>query len=422
MMMLEKVHNSKFMRNVLVMFSGSILSQVIVIIISPLLTRLYTPAELGQFTVFLTICTLLLPILNARYDLLIVSVEKQEEANLLTTLSLYISVIFLAFASLLIFLLNILKVDIFGINLGYLYLVIPFIVIGSINNILNSYMNRLGKYQLMSRVLIVRSLLQSLLQIVSGLYHFSILGLVLAYVVSYFSGLIVQSKEFLKSYKFTFPKKRLKSLFLSNKDQLYYSTPSIFFNGLSYSIIIFLIANLFNSYEVGIYSITVRVLGLPLTLLSLSFSRVFFEKASRDYNQNGEFRSILKKTTVLLCLVSIPSFTLLTFLSPILFPLVFGEEWGDAGKYVAFLAPLYAIRLVVSTISLAIIIIAKQKVELLLQLSFVISCAIVYVITKLFHFDIYTFLGLLSIMFSINYILFYIYIYKNSSTKIKKRN
>ncbi|MGI8315822.1 lipopolysaccharide biosynthesis protein [Halobacillus mangrovi] len=418
--MLERFLNNKYLKNVTVMFSGAIISQIMTVLISPLLTRIYTPGELGQFTIFLTICTLILPILNARYDLLIVSVKDRIEANTLVTLSFIISLVILSLVSITIIIINIFTYDIFGINIIYLYFLIPFILIGSMNNILKSYMNRLEHYHLMSKVLVMRSSTQAVMQIAFGALSFNVIGLIIAYVVSYFSGFIIQIKMFLRHYKISSVK--LFETFVNYKNQILFSTPSIFINGLSYSIIIFLISNLYSPYEVGMYSITVRVLGLPLTFISLSFSRVFFEKAARDYNSKGEFKNLLQKTTLVLLVISIPVFILLTFISPSLFPLIFGEQWVDAGIYVSFLAPMYAIRLIVSTVSLSIIIISKQKVELLLQTCFVVSCVVVYFITNAFDFDITLFLSLISFTFSLNYIVFYIYLYKNSVSKNHPQN
>ncbi|RLQ86713.1 oligosaccharide flippase family protein [Planomicrobium sp. Y74] len=410
---MSRFSKGSFLRNVFIMFSGSILAQIILVLVSPVLTRIYTPLELGQFTIFITIASVLLPILNGRYEIKVVSVDNKEDADALITLSIIISVIFLFLLSVTITLIDLLKVNFLDINSVYLYLLLPFIILGSINNILTSYTNRLKKYKLMSSVLFFKSLTQASLQVLMGILSFSVWGLIVSYIISLFSGLLIQIKEIKKHYKFMLNRRVIK-VFKDYKGQLLFSTPSILANGLSYALIVFMIASLFSSHEVGMYSITIRVLGLPLTLIALSFSKVFYERAFNDYQNLGQFTDIYVKISVSLLFISLPIFTVIAIFSPSIFPIVFGEEWSEAGQYILYLTPMYIIRLIVSSLSLSIIIINKQKIELLLQFSFILSCGIVYFATKLFSLNIYEFLTLISVFFSLNYLAFYFYIFMNS--------
>ena len=57
------------------MILSSGIAQVILIITTPIITRLYSPTEFGEFTIFSNIAMILIPIINARYDLLIVNTK-----------------------------------------------------------------------------------------------------------------------------------------------------------------------------------------------------------------------------------------------------------------------------------------------------------------------------------------------------------
>ena len=49
-------HSSKFIRNLIVMLSGSVTSQVITMALYPLLSRFFTPSDFGSFAlVFVSI-------------------------------------------------------------------------------------------------------------------------------------------------------------------------------------------------------------------------------------------------------------------------------------------------------------------------------------------------------------------------------
>lgn len=66
---------NKFIGDSFLMILSSGIAQVILIITTPIITRLYSPAEFGEFTIFSNIAMILIPIINARYDLLIVNAK-----------------------------------------------------------------------------------------------------------------------------------------------------------------------------------------------------------------------------------------------------------------------------------------------------------------------------------------------------------
>ena len=82
-----------FYRNTFTLLKGSFLSQLLPLIISPFLTRLYSPAEFGVLAVFTSISTILGSIINGRYEQALVLVRTKNEAQLITALSLLISFI-----------------------------------------------------------------------------------------------------------------------------------------------------------------------------------------------------------------------------------------------------------------------------------------------------------------------------------------
>ena len=79
----------------LLMIVSSGISQLILIATTPLISRLYSPSEFGEFTIFSNIAMILIPIINARYDLLIINAENRHKANILSQISFIISAIIL---------------------------------------------------------------------------------------------------------------------------------------------------------------------------------------------------------------------------------------------------------------------------------------------------------------------------------------
>ena len=50
---------SSFIRNVSILVSGTIIAQVFAVLASPILSRLYSPEQFGEYAIFITIVGLL---------------------------------------------------------------------------------------------------------------------------------------------------------------------------------------------------------------------------------------------------------------------------------------------------------------------------------------------------------------------------
>jgi O-antigen/teichoic acid export membrane protein len=76
----DKILKSEFNRNVLILAGGTAVAQAVPILISPILTRLYTPEDFGALAVFISITSIVGVIVNGRYELAIMLPEKDEDA------------------------------------------------------------------------------------------------------------------------------------------------------------------------------------------------------------------------------------------------------------------------------------------------------------------------------------------------------
>ena len=67
----------------------------------------------------------------------------------------------------------------------------------------------------------------------------------------------------------------------------------------------FFIGILYTNTEVGIYGMAIRVLGIPVTIISLGLSKIFMQQANDYYIERGNFRNLLLKFSSTLVIVSI---------------------------------------------------------------------------------------------------------------------
>ena len=244
-------------------------------------------------------------------------------------------------------------------------------------------------------------------------------GLILPYVIGQYLGIDSQSKA-LRSRKkelFSIDKENVIEVAKLHKNQPLFSLPAQLANSLSYSLITVFVTNLFGLATVGYYAISVKLLGLPLALISGNISKVFVERASVEYKQTGGYRYAFYKTLWILLSISIPMVIILYIVSPTLCEWFLGKGWGVSGDYIRILAPMFGVRFVTSALSPALIIVNKQKFEFLLQLLFLLFNLASYIVAKVFNLDIAGFLIIVNLLFSFAYALYLFMVFRYSNPK-----
>ncbi|HDC5835183.1 TPA: type 8 capsular polysaccharide synthesis protein Cap8K [Staphylococcus aureus] len=404
---------NKFIGDSFLMILSSGIAQVILIITTPIITRLYSPAEFGEFTIFSNIAMILIPIINARYDLLIVNAKNDRSANILSQISFLISLLIL------LILIPILAISAWlypNFILDFIFIIIMLFLV-SLTNIFTNYLNKERKYKVLSLINVFRAGSMALLQIIFGLLLLGSLGLIIGFSLSYITGITLGYKTFKKHFNIVRNKEETKALFLENKNQLVYSTPSILLNSLSFSVVVFFIGILYTNTEVGIYGMAIRVLGIPVTIISLGLSKIFMQQANDYYIERGNFRNLLLKFSSTLVIVSIILYVPLYLFSEELVNILLGHSWVDAITVIKIVIPLFVIRLIVSTVSLSVIVLQKQQLELILQALFLIGTTVTFVISKMLNLTFLNFVSINTAVLIVSYMIFFIALYYFAKNK-----
>ncbi|HCU7585085.1 TPA: type 8 capsular polysaccharide synthesis protein Cap8K [Staphylococcus aureus] len=404
---------NKFIGDSFLMILSSGIAQVILIITTPIITRLYSPTEFGEFTIFSNIAMILIPIINVRYDLLIVNTKNDRSANILSQISFLISLLIL-----------LILIPIFAISawlypnfiLDFIFIIIMLFLV-SLTNIFTNYLNKERKYKVLSLINVFRAGSMALLQIIFGLLALGSLGLIIGFSLSYIAGITLGYKTFKKHFNIVRDKEETKALFLENKNQLVYSTPSILLNSLSFSVVVFFIGILYTNTEVGIYGMAIRVLGIPVTIISLGLSKIFMQQANDYYIEYGNFRNLLLKFSSILVIVSIILYVPLYLFSEELVNILLGHSWVDAITVIKIVIPLFVIRLIVSTVSLSVIVLQKQQLELILQALFLIGTTATFVISKMLNLTFLNFVSINTVVLIVSYMIFFIALYYFAKNK-----
>lgn len=398
------------MKNFLLLISGSIIAQLLNFLASPILTRIYSPEEFGEYMLFLSIAGLFTATINGRYDMMIVSAEDKHLFSLIRV-SLFISII-IALLSTFVFSIIIFRTDFINLPTYSFVLFFFTIIFYGLINVITSYNNRLEEYKLISEFTVIRSIVQNLGGIILGALGSGYLGLTVSYILGQITGIKKQSTKLtnrIKSMKNVSYKNDLQ-IMKKYIDQPMYSLPSILINNLSYTILILVIAKLYGVLEVGLYSIALRILGLPLSLISGNISKLVMKSGSEEIKESRSINITFKKYFWILFFLSLPTFIFINISSKYV-DVIFGNGWSGSGLVINGLLFMFIVRFITSSLSPLFILLGKQKVDFLLQILFLLTTFIISFVSLRWSLGFEVFIKCVNISFGNIYIIYLVYLF-----------
>ena len=386
--------------------TGTTIAQAIPIAISPILTRIYTPEDFGIFALYIGIVSFIAIVATARYEMAIVLPKSEKEAMNILALSILItlSIVFVITFIILFFketILNTLNADSLG---NILYLVPLSILLAGLAQSFNYWSNRKEYFKNMSNAQISQSIsigvsqpLFKYIGINSGL----ILGNIVGRIVSVF----VLIHKFIKNDRTSLQyvkKEVMLEQMIKYKDFPLVNSLHAFSDIVRNSGSVMLISSFFGSTTLGFYSLSLRVLQVPIGIIGSALGQVLYKKFSSLHNDNQPLYPYVKSIMIKLVLIALPIFGILFFIAPDLFAFVFGEKWRVAGEYSRILIPYLFMNFLISPISNIVIVLEKQK-EMFLNSLFanIVYILIIYIFKE---YNMELILKIISIFMSIYFL------------------
>jgi len=418
-----KILKSEFIKNIFVLITGTSIAQVISILISPILSRLYTPEDFGVLALFMSIVSAIAVIASVRYEISIVLPKKDSDAINLLALSFFFILIisFLSLLGVLIF--NFFLFDTLNINnrlKNWLYFLPLMVLLLGIYQSLSNWANRKKKYKSIVFYRVSNSATVSSINLILGIFKFGAIGLLIGTVFGHLTAITIFFKKIFNSINSH--KKEINKSKMIEMAKVYKEFPLVnSFQAISdmFQIngIIYFISYFFCSVVVGTYFYAMKILQVPMNLIGAAISQVFYQRSSEIYNDNKSMKNIVKSTIIKSALIGLPILLIFLFTGPQLFAFVFGNEWREAGVYASILSPWIFFDFIRAPISQIPLIINKQKKLFILSLigNAILIISMIYggLITE----DVIKGFYMLSSLESLFIITIIIWIYKISDCK-----
>lgn len=394
---------SLFNYNFFTLFKGSFISQLIPLLISPLITRLYSPSELGVLALFVAITSILGSVVNGRYEQAIMLVKTDLEINLITFLSLFVSFVFSLVLALFLVLFHDSLILFFELpNLSKWIYFIPLVVFSiAAFNTFNFYQLRQKELRYISISEVYKSSVFSLIQLLYPIFQSGVGGLLIGKIIS---SLIAPFYLFRKS-NFNISLINFNQLFQLSKRYINfpkYTSPAILLNNLGSNGIQLLIPVLYSTTTLGFYSLMNKVLSAPFSFIGNSISQAFLKEISNDTKTAYVVtKSILYK----LLLIALFGYGISFFFIEDLFQFIYGDQWRLAGTFAKYLIPYFIFKFIASPLTSIHTAFEKQRLSLLLQfIMFVLSVGILFY-SYFMKLDFEQFLLSFSVLLSLFYIV-----------------
>ena len=351
-----RLKTSEFLNHVLILMLGTGLAQAIPILASPIISRIYSPAEYGVFGLYTSMVSIGATFITLRYEQVIVLAKTSKDALNLVILTFLISIVFLA--ALMIGTAVIGKSHVLSLLQAesmapYFYLLFPGILLTTIVQILNYALSREKKYKDLAAMKLVQMGGLTITQLGLGIKGFNGMGLIMGNVIGNLLASIFLLQNFFK-HILTIPDisiRRMNELARNYKKFPLYNTFGDTINVVAANLHIILFLKYFGQEVTGIIAFTSLLFLAPVSLIATSFSQVFYQKIATLESKASLLAAYYNGLKYLLPIAA--AMILVALLIPHnLIPFIFGEKWTGTSTYLLPLSVWFGFQFVGSSLSM----------------------------------------------------------------------
>lgn len=353
---------SGVLRQVFTLLGGTLLAQVVAFVAQIGIARLYSDTDLGYLGVFTSAATLGAAVAGARFDLSIVLPAPGDEASARSLFRLSSRCVLAASG-----LATLAAACAWpwvssrygGALAGWMLAVGVSIMFLAQGQVASYWLTRHRRFRAIASSSVVRSVSIAALQLACGFVASGGLGAAIAATIGG-QGLAVaylswRARDARARGASDPPARVVASRY---RKMALVGVPNVVVDALRSSAIPMLIAS-YSVAALGQFNMAWLALQAPVALIAGALAQVYLPRLSDT--PPGQMSSVVWRVGASALTLSLPVFALLAWLSPALFPLVFGQRWAAAGYYARYLAPWLALTVATSPLSNVFVVTYRQR-------------------------------------------------------------
>lgn len=406
-------------RSIYLLAGSTAMAHLIVISAMPLVTRLYTPAQIGIASLFLSFFGFWSSTLSLRYEYALLIAANDEESHIVHRLASFLVIVMSLLGIPVLWMLQYFNVLEFELLPAWVPLfAFPVLVGQGLFMVYRSWALRGGLVQYITQASIARAAANAGTKLGLGFFGGSIIGLLAAELAGACVSMLKLMRATQQHFAESMPKHiGFSQMVLTGKKFRKFpllETPSAWMDSLALALPLPLVASLYGAEAAGWFGVARMVVSVPNAQIGSAVADVFqMELAKAVLEDDGQrarslFYSLLKKMA-LLGLIPLLGVTLVL---PWMFPYIFGQQWEQAGAIGAALAPWLYAAFIISPLSRALSVLQAQEWKLVYDISAVSLMLGCFYIAKNLNLDLIEFCLFLSVAKMIGYAIYAVVLVK----------
>jgi O-antigen/teichoic acid export membrane protein len=345
-----------------VLTSGTVLSQLISLFLSTRVTREFLPEETADLGLFLRIVGVGAALATLRYEMALPIPKNDTHSFRLYRLAFFVTLIITAVSFVI---LGISSIFVSDWEMALFLLLIPVgLFFTSVLNIGTNWAIRFKKFSEISYTNVTNSTFSGGLKWLFGVMNTGSIGLIVATILGLFISSFWYLREFFRSRKLFNVRMRSKrnyAMALQYSEYPKINLPHVLMDLGRDLLVATIILQLYSKTDFGSFDHSYRMLRLPLILVGMSIGQVFFQRVAERVNNKLVVLPDIRKSILMLSLLSIVPFGVIFFFGDDLFAYVFSEAWRQSGEFAEILTPWFMVNFIVSPLTSLPLVLGKQR-------------------------------------------------------------
>jgi len=362
----RNILESELIRNTTVLISGTVIAQLISLLLQPFLRRFFSPETFGTYSVYLSLVAIIAVITTLRYDdAVVLPKEDSDSANVLflsllfnfcITLVLFLVILF--FGKQLVLALNIPSY----LPISILYLIPLSVFLVNTYQGFNYWLIRQKKYYSVTTNKLIRRGAEGISQVFFAFLKYP-KGLIYSDIIGQLANVCA---TIYNSFKSGFKINYLRKSDLNNVMHIYSDFPKYnlipaLMSACSYYLPTIFINKLYSSELTGYFDLSKLLLSIPLAFVATSISNVLLQRISEKFRKNESFIKDLKPLFFVVLFICIVELAAILLFSREIFDIAFGKSWRVSGEISRILVWSFTFNFLVSSFSC--IFISMQRIK-----------------------------------------------------------
>lgn len=332
-----RLRKSHFVKNILIVMSGTAVAQIIGFALTPIISRLFSPSDFGIFGSFTSVATIIAAGVTLQYTQAIMLPKEKEEAIHIFVLSCLCTIV-IAFLCLIfcIFVPETLNGLMKTKGIWALALLVVATIVSGLNQSFQAWNVRNKAFKHTSASQVIRSLSSNGMQVGFGFIKAGSFGLIVSSILADILATLNLARVVFRDLRVLYQNirwKQIKHMAKEYRDFPMYSASMNVINSLSLGLPVLLLTHFYGIAVAGAYAFGMRLLTVPMKFVLNALRQVLFQRAAEAHNDGDKLIPLyVKITSGLFFMTLLPSLIIFIW-APQLFAWVFGAEWYIAGEF-----------------------------------------------------------------------------------------